>query len=66
MFGKYRATQELQAMLDKYTEELNGCTDKREEGDLIDVVETLGWVINEFIEDSERTVTKSTGSEGNA
>ena len=59
MFAKYRATRELQAMLEKYRDELDRCEDGRETNDLIDVIENLEWVVKEFKADTE-IGTKST------
>lgn len=45
---RYVAIEELQSMLKRYQEELDCCTDGSEGEELIDVVETLEWVIKEF------------------
>lgn len=54
MFAKYRATQELQMMLNKYKDELDSCEDEEERKDLIDVIENLEWIVKEFNADEER------------
>lgn len=60
MFAKFKATQELQLMLDKYREELHCCTDRDEKQELIEVVENLEWIIKELEGSDDDAKSKKT------
>lgn len=53
MFAKYKAVRELDAMLNKYNNELETCDDETERNELIDVIENLEWVIKELSDEQE-------------
>ena len=48
MFAKCRAIQDLKSIIKKYNSELECCENKKEESELIDVIENLEWVVKEF------------------